>query len=147
MANGIPIILPSLTEPGQIERPVFATVRRCPELLAKLKAIQRATIAEVVAAKKAAIAAAAVDTATPEDLDTVAKNAADVSDALTDASSEVFAAIRAFVLCGFTGAGYSPEQAEKYADMVPADRLGELRYACQLGCGLLDFTKPQTGQN
>lgn len=149
MINGVPVKLVSPDERGnmtQVETPVFATVRRCPALLGALKAISRASITEAVAAKRARADALAVEKAEggPE-LDDAANAAGEAADALADATAGVFAAIRAFVVCGFTGAGYTEEQAQRYADLVPADRLNELRQACQLGCGPLDFTKPPKG--
>jgi hypothetical protein len=147
--NGVPIKLIAPDERGnltQTETPVFATVRRCPALLGALKAINRASIAEAVATKRARAEAAGVDEADGFDqLDAAAAAAGEAADALADATAAVFAAIRAFVVCGFTGAGYTEEQAQRYADLVPADRLNELRQACQLGCGPLDFSKPPKG--
>lgn len=149
MINGVPVKLACPDERGnmtQVETPVFATLRRCPALLGALKAISRASITEAVAAKRARADALAVDRAEAmDDLDAAANAAGEAADALADATAGVFAAIRAFVVCGFTGAGYTEEQAQRYADLVPADRLNELRQACQLGCGPLDFTKPPKG--
>ena len=146
MINGIPVKLIVPDEhgnPTQVETPVFATVRRCPAILGALKAISRATIAEVVAAKRARAAGLAVDDAECAEVEAAATVANSAADALADATAAVFAAVRGFVVCGFTGAGYSDEQAQRFADLVPAERIGELRQACQLGCGPLDFTKPQ----
>lgn len=146
--NGIPVTLKAPDEQGnftQIEKPVFATVRKCPELLGLLKAIGRSSIAEALAAKQAAAAAGALEKAENGELEKAAEAAGIASDKLTDATAGVFRAIREFVMAGFTGAGYTTDQAERYAALIPAERLGELRAACQLGCGPLDFTRPLAG--
>ena len=60
---------------------------------------------------------------------------------MQDASASVFNAINDFIVAGFTGAGYTQEQAERYAANVPADRISELKALCMLGSGTADFTK------
>jgi hypothetical protein len=143
--NGIPVTIKTTDDKGaftQVERPVFATVRRCPELLGKIKAIGRATIAEAKAARKASACATRMVECKPEEIDALAQEADAASDELSDRTAAVFAAVRDFVVTGFTGAGYTPDQAENYANMIPQEMIGELRSACQLGCGPLDFTKP-----
>ena len=143
--NGIVITLKAPDADGamtQVERPVFATARRHPELLAKLKAIARADIAETAAARRHALANdALVAAATSDDVDACQKAAEATADAVQAASEAVFAAVRAFVLEGFMGAGYTSDAAERYADLVPAERIAELKARCMLGGGIVDFTK------
>lgn len=149
--QGIPIRVatfdPQTGEPtGNYETAVFATLRRCPELGALLKAVVRAGIAEDASSRLAVLAQRALLTA--ETVDAVreaqaqAETAAEASEAATQALGE---AVYAFVVAGFVGAGYGREAAERYAAMIGPERLPELKGACLVGAGRLDFTKAPTG--
>lgn len=49
-----------------------------------------------------------------------------------------------FFARGFTGAGYTPEQAEENASLIDPNEFPMLRDRCMTGCGAVDFTKRDT---
>jgi hypothetical protein len=147
MINGIPVHLKGADESGAhvLEKAVFATARKCPELSGLIKAIARADVAETAAARRADAANSRLRDCTPDEIDQAEAEAAAAFDRLQDASQAVFDAIRAFVVRGFTAAGYDQANAERYADLVEPGRLGELKAKCLMGAGMVDFftTGPQ----
>lgn len=142
--RGIPIRLATYDEKGtavNYEVATFATARQCPRLLELLRAVTSAGVYEDAAASLAGLArrrifeadsAEAIDAARADAL----KEAANVETA-TAAYAD---AVRAFILAGFTEDGYTEEQAERYANMAGTARLAELKAACLVGLGRLDFT-------
>jgi len=138
MINGIPVSLKG--ENGAIEKPVFATARKCPALLGKLKDITKADTAETVAARRARDAEARIGSCTAEELDAVAVEAEGKALAAQAASVAVMDAVHEFLLAGFAGAGYTPEQAEYYTSLIGPERLQELKAKCLLGSGVVDFS-------
>lgn len=149
--NGIPVKLTTPDKDGnltQIETVCFATVRKCPALAGALKDVIRADKAETAAVRRAQLAERAImlceDAAQIASLETDAIKAAEAAE---DASQALFDAIRAFVVQGLAGAGYTTEQADRYADLIPRERLPELKAAAMIGAGRLDFTLAPTAAN
>ena len=143
MINGIPIKLASPDENGaftNIETPVFATVRKCPKLLGLLKAVDQADLAETAAGRRVQLATEAMVDADESTLEAITERASAAASAALEASLALCTAIRDFVHAGFVGAGYTPADADRYADLIGADRLAELRAATLLGAGRLDFS-------
>jgi hypothetical protein len=146
--HGIPIRLiptdPETHEPqSNFETAVFATIHRTPELAACLKAFNRFDVAEDAARAKAILARRALLAAeTPEAIDAAEALAQAATEASETATAALAESVRAFLVCGFKGAGYDDLAAERYADMVPMERLRELKAAALVGSGRLDFTKP-----
>lgn len=145
--QGIPIRLvptnPETHEPeSNFETAVFATVRRCPKLLQLLQDFARADVAEDGARTKAVLARRKLlDAETPEAVDAAQADAQAQTMAAEEAGATLCNVIHDFLVTGFKGAGYADDQAERYADMVPSDRLRELKAAALVGTGRLDFTK------
>jgi hypothetical protein len=144
---GIPIKIatfnPETGEPtGNFETAVFATLRRCPSLGGLLKDVARAGINEDAAGRIAVLAQRAMLTAeTAEDVAKAQEDAAAIAEAAEQATQTLAAAVHAFVVAGFVGAGYTPEQAQRYAEQIGTDRLPQLKTACLVGSGRLDFTQ------
>ncbi len=151
MVNGIPVKVATQDKDGeytQVETVCFATVRKCPELAGALKAIIRADKAETVATRRAQLAERAILECEKDDelasLEEAAVAAVETAEAATQA---MFDAVREFVLVGLRGAGYKENQAERYADYLPFDRLAELKAASMIGSGRLDFTRARGAMN
>ncbi len=145
--RGIPIKVatfdPETGEPtGNFETAGFATLRRCPALGGLLKLVVAAGAAEDRAGRLAVLAHRALFAAeTPEAVESAAAvygKAAEESELATQALG---GAVHDFVVAGFVGAGYSPDEAERYASQVGTERMQELKGACLVGSGRLDFTK------
>ena len=141
---GIPIKLNLPDEKGEmtvIETAVFATVRRCPELAGLLKDIARADVHEDASLMRVHQARQLLMKATTEEETATAEAAAvKAVENNEDATKVLSDAVRAFLVKGFTGAGYTEEQAQRYADILPPDRLRELKSSALVGSGRLDFT-------
>ena len=149
-ANGIPVKLLTADTDGkltQIETPVFASARKCPALLGKIKAIAAADLAETAAGKRMKAANDRLLERPEAETDKSRADANECADKLADANAAIFNAIHDFIVAGFTGAGYTQEQAEKYASFVDAGHLAELKAVCLLGTGRLDFTKAANSAN
>jgi hypothetical protein len=151
MVNGIPVKLTTPDKDGnltQIETVCFATVRKCPKLSGAVKDIIRADKAETGAVRRAQLAEQALSTCEDADaLDELQKKSTDTAEAANDATQAVMDSIRAFVLTSLIGAGYKAEQAERYADLIPMERLPELKAAAMIGSGRLDFTTAPTAES
>lgn len=144
--HGIPIRLvptdPETHEPlGNFETAVFATIRRCPALDHHLTEFNRLDIAEDAARAKAILARRElINAETTEAVDAAEAKAQEATANLHKISMALADTIHEFLLCGFKGAGYNDEQAERYAAMVEPDRLQHMKSAAALGSGRLDFT-------
>jgi len=149
--HGIPIRLvpdnPETHEPeSTYETVVFATLRRCPKLTKLLKTYNTKDVADDAARMKAILAKRAILQAeTPEAVDAAAKVAEAASAAAEQATADLANVVHEFLLAGFVGAGYTDDQAERYASMVPPQRLAEIKAAALVGSGRLDFTKALPG--
>jgi len=147
---GIPVRLrptdpETLEESAGFETAVFATTRRCPELLKCLKAFNKLDVHEDATRAKAVLARRKLlEAETPEEIDAAEAEAVKTTDAAEDASAKLCGAVRDFLVTGFRAAGYTEEQADRYAAMVPVERLRELKQAALVGSGRLDFTKALT---
>lgn len=145
--QGIPIKVatfdPATGEPtGNYETAVFATLRRIPALGALLKAVVRAGSAETRAGQLALVAQRKLLAAeTAEAVEAAAAPAAQAAEDAESATQELGAAIHEFIVAGFVGAGYTADEAERYAAMIGTERLPELKNACLVGAGRLDFSK------
>ena len=145
--HGIPIRLvpdnPETHEPeSNFETVVFSTVRRTPELQAHLNEATRLDIAEDGARARVILARRALlDAETPEEIDAAEATTQTAAGKLNEITADLAGTVHSFLLCGFKGAGYDDEAAERYAAMVPPERVNELKVAALLGSGRLDFTK------
>ena len=142
--NGIPVIIVTPDDKGNYtvkETAVFATARKHPDLKGKLKAVVKADVAEDVATAKAVATRQALIDATAENIDELAKAAEKAAIKIEDATEAYAAAVHDFIFTGFKGAGYTPEEAERYAMYIDPERLDELKSKCLIGSGRLDFTK------
>ncbi len=120
----------------------FATIRTNPEMDALMRACARADVAENAALKRMELALRKMEEAKDEEALAAAEAAIqEASDKRQDASLALVAAVREFVVRGFILGGSSEESAELFADIVPPERLPELKAACLFGAGALDFTK------
>jgi len=147
--RGIPIKVLAPDDKGDLTQPetaVFATLYRCPALAELLTAVVKASVAEDVAGRRAVLSSRAVLAADTEQALCAASAAAETAAIAAEEATRVYAgSIRAFLLAGFIGAGYTEEAAERYAELTGAQRLGELKAACLVGVGRLDFTKAPQG--
>ena len=140
--NGIPITLRNPENDADVIKPVFATTRRHPELLTRLKAITSTSIQHDVAQRRADLAQAELQEAAAGDIARVAKDLEKAAQAAFDAQLAYFKAVHDFVVEGFIGAGYKADQAAEYADAIGLEDVSRLQANCLMGGGALDFTKP-----
>ena len=142
---GIPIKVQTQDAEGnwtQYEQAVFGTAVRHPRLGPLLRALARASVEEDAAGRLAILASQRLlDAGTPEAVAAAAEEAGARAEAAEQATQAYAAAVRAFVVAGFECAGYDNQAAERYADFLGSTRLGELKAACLIGGGRLDFTK------
>jgi hypothetical protein len=113
--NGIPIKLRTDVE-GGVETAYFATLRRSPGMATAYRAVLAAKKAVTVAGRRVDLAER--DMVKAEDLPavTAAGDALEAAEnAVIDASVEFGAALKAFAVAGFAGAGYPPAEAERLA--------------------------------
>jgi len=147
--RGIPIKVLAPDDKGELTQPetaVFATVRRCPKLAEAVKAVARASVAEEAAGRLAMLASRAIIEAETPAAVTEASSRAEAAAVAAEEATQTYAeAVRAFLLTGFVGAGYTEDAAERYAELVGAQRLGELKAAALVGVGRLDFTRAPAG--
>lgn len=136
--NGIPI---EIKVGNDIESPVFATARKCPGLLGKMKAINKADAVESGAARQHELAAQALDQATAEELKKAETALQKASDNALDASAAVMTAVHDFIVAGFLGAGYKAEDAERYTELLDMERVQEIKAKCLYGAGRVGFPK------
>ena len=147
---GIPVRLrptdpETLEESAGFETAVFATVRRCPALLKCFKAFNKLDVKEDSARVRTILARRKLlDAETPEDIEAAEADAITTADAHEDANAKVADTVYEFLVTGFKAAGYTEEQADRYASMVPVERIRELKQAALVGSGRLDFTKALT---
>jgi hypothetical protein len=145
---GIPIRIPTYDDKGDAvgyELAVFATVIRNPSLSEYLKQISKKDAEEDAAIVKASISRRKLMSAETEaEVDSCTEAVISALDKATSATMALNEAIRAFVVKGFTLAGYTEEQAQRYTDMIGYDRIRELKSASMVGSGRLDFTKATT---
>jgi len=148
---GIPIKLLTYDEKGEptgnFETAVFATARKCSALLKCFRDMAKAEVADSKATRKAVFAAKKLNAAeTEEEIDTAAELADKAATTSEQTQQALMDAIFSFVTTGFKGAGYTAEEAERYAELVEPKRLMELKAASQYGSTRqLDFTKePET---
>lgn len=149
--RGIPVKFHTYNDQGErSDTPrtaVFATVRRSPELLGLMTAIDKADIqsTRAMADLQRAVRAMTVceDEAAVDGLIAAVDTA---NDALQTAQLHLGDTVHKFLVQGFVGAGYPTDAAEELADLVPGDAIISMRQSCVYGMGTLDFTKPQSDE-
>lgn len=146
---GIPIKVQTQDAEGnwtQYEQAVFGTAIRHPRLGELLRALARASVDEDAAGRLSILAQRKLlEAGTTAEVASLADEARAAAEAAETATQAYAAAVRAFIVAGFECAGYDREGAERYADLLGSTRLGELKAACLIGGGKLDFTKAPGG--
>ncbi len=141
---GIPITINTPDEKGDyvnVERAVFATIRKCTELSSLLKEINTCDIKEDASAIRVQSARKKLIEATTEEEIQIAEDLAiKAVEHSEDCTQRLASAVRNFIVKGFMGAGYTEPEAQRYADLMPPERLRELKASCLVGSGRLDFT-------
>lgn len=123
---------------------VFATIRRCPALGGLLKKISKLDVKEDACAMRSSLARKKLIEATTEEEIAVAEElAVKAVEESEQATADLAASVREFVVQGFIGAGYTEEAANRNADIIPTEKIRELKAAALVGSGKLDFTKAQ----
>lgn len=147
---GIPITILVPDDKGELtqkETAVFATIRRCPELQGILKEISKLEVQEASATVRInLVSKKLVEAQTDEDVTKAEESILKAVSDSEDISEKLANKIREFLVKGFIGAGYTEAEANRYADIIPPEKIGEIKGYAMIGSGRLDFTKAQMEQ-
>jgi hypothetical protein len=143
--NGIPIKITKNTEAGpDVETVYFATMRKCPALRERLRAMMAADNALTISARLYEVALKGLQAANnTEEAEAAGVVMSKAGLALDDALNESGDARRGYIMCGLKATGlYDDASAERIADELPPEGLEKIISASRLGAGALDFCSP-----
>lgn len=140
--TGIAIKLNKHTEAGpDIETVYFATMRKAPQLRELLRGMMKAESALAATGRFHSLAVNAMSgAATIEDISTTQQSLEEALLALDDAAQLLIDARQAFLVAGFTAAGYDIQSADRLACEIPSDRMSDIIAATRIGSGMMDFS-------
>lgn len=142
MINGIPCQIKTEDEKGnftKVETFVFASFRKAPKLVGIIKKLTKTETDAARLARLIDLAAADLASAPIDKVDAAAENLGKLKDeayALDDKMNNIF---HDFVITGLTEAGYTPQDAERYASYIDMERIPELISKARMGAGRMDF--------